>query len=346
MRLDQQNRGSFVLSTFLSFGLFFIWNVALAAPGSQKTTTTTPPSVTQPQQIKTNPSPNNAAPTSTQADGGTKAVESNKTVSTDAKTEKKVEDTKASTKAKTPALPPIGQIIWVKGGSVTAKQPDQAPRVLKRRSVIYEGDVITTSKGATGQAAFTDGGLISFNPESEFKIDEYKFKKGAPAKDAKSVMSLMKGGFRTVTGSIPKENPDAYKINTPVATIGVRGTGYATVLSPTKGLLLKIEKGKIEVANKGGKVEMSSCADEPGSKACNEYGVVKSFDISPVTTNEQPPELANLTPLTPVPKGFGEPGSGGADGDTGGTSGPAKAVSNFCVGLLENLYKHLHNLFG
>ncbi len=239
---------------------------------------------------------------------------------------------------------PIAQVIWVKGGRVSAKLGNEEERVLQRRSVLYEHDSVITAKGATGEISFTDDGIVSLNPESEFKIDEYKHKKGGPPQQEKSVMSLVKGGFRTITGSIPKDNPDAYKINTPVATIGVRGTGYATVLSPTKGLLLKIEKGTIDVTNGAGKVELSHCEQANGSTNCNEYGVVKSFDVAPVTTNVMPPELANLTPLTPVPAGFGAPGSAAPGSEPG--AAPGKAVSSFCVGLLEDLYKRFNKLFG
>jgi hypothetical protein len=255
-------------------------------------------------------------------------------------------DAKASAKTGVP----IAQVIWVKGGRISAKLPNEEERVLQRRSVLYEHDSVITAKGATGEISFTDDSVVSLNPESELKIDEYKHKKGGAPQQEKSVMTLVKGGFRTITGSIPKDNPDSYKINTPVATIGVRGTGYATVLSPTKGLLLKIEKGVIDVNNKGGKIELSKCEQNNGSTNCNEYGVVKSFDLAPVTTSVMPAELANLTPLTPVPKGFGAPGSnaGGAAGssDSPGGGAPAKSVSSFCVGLLKSWYAQFNNLFG
>jgi hypothetical protein len=39
-------------------------------------------------------------------------------------------------------------------------------------------------------------------------------------------MSLFKGGMRAITGAIGKADKDAYKLKTPVATLGVRGTHY------------------------------------------------------------------------------------------------------------------------
>ncbi|MGB5440478.1 MAG: hypothetical protein WBN90_12625, partial [Gammaproteobacteria bacterium] len=44
----------------------------------------------------------------------------------------------------------------------------------------------------------------------------------------KAVYNLFKGGMRAFTGAIGKKHPDAYKVKTPVATIGIRGTGHNT----------------------------------------------------------------------------------------------------------------------
>jgi hypothetical protein len=234
------------------------------------------------------------------------------------------------------SLPAIAQAIWVKG-TVVATQPDGTPRTLTRRSVVYEHDVVSTTKDSSGEIGFTDGSLMSLNPDSAIKIDEYKYVKGG-GKDDKSVINLVKGGFRTITGAIPKENPEGYKMNTPVATIGVRGTEYVTVLSPEKGLLLKIEKGQIKVINAAGTIDLTECSTGEGV-SCESYGVVKSFDIKPETTSTMPAEMANVAPVTTIPSNFGTPGKPG-------TTGPSKSVGSFCVGLLDDVLKEFHYFFG
>ena len=47
---------------------------------------------------------------------------------------------------------------------------------------------------------------------------------------SKSYFKLLRGGFRAVSGLIGKANPDQYRVRTPVATIGVRGTKYVLIL--------------------------------------------------------------------------------------------------------------------
>lgn len=47
---------------------------------------------------------------------------------------------------------------------------------------------------------------------------------------SKSYFKLLRGGFRAVSGLIGKGNADQYRVRTPVATIGIRGTDYVLVL--------------------------------------------------------------------------------------------------------------------
>jgi hypothetical protein len=237
------------------------------------------------------------------------------------------------------SMPAIAQAIWVKG-AVTATQPGGESRTLTRRSVVYEHDVVSTDKTSSGEIGFTDGSLMSLNPDTQVKIDEYKYSKGG-GKEDKAVMNLVKGGFRTITGAIPKENPDGYKMNTPVATIGVRGTEYVTVLSPEKGLLLKIEKGQIKVINAAGSIDLTECSTG-GGESCDSFGVVKSFDIRPETTSTMPSEMANVAPVTSLPPGFGLPGK---PGQPGPSNGPSKSVGSFCVGLLNDMLQAYHKYF-
>ena len=56
----------------------------------------------------------------------------------------------------------------------------------------------------------------------------------APAGASHAFFSLLKGGFRTVSGLIGKINHEDYSVATPVATIGIRGTDYLTVLCDRK----------------------------------------------------------------------------------------------------------------
>lgn len=99
-------------------------------------------------------------------------------------------------------------------------------RTLARGSPIFEKDRLVTGQGKA-QIWFQDGALFTLSPKTEFRVHEYSPK---PQQES-SVVALLKGGFRTATGSIAILAPERYLVNTPVATIGVRGTHYQVASS-------------------------------------------------------------------------------------------------------------------
>jgi hypothetical protein len=118
----------------------------------------------------------------------------------------------------------IARVI-VSSGHFSAIQPDGKERVLKRRSAIFEGDTLVTAEDGRAQIRFKDGALIDIQAATQLRLDEYNYQ-GKVDGSEKNTMSLIKGGFRTITGVVGKKNKKNYKVNTPVATIGIRGTHY------------------------------------------------------------------------------------------------------------------------
>lgn len=96
-------------------------------------------------------------------------------------------------------------------------------RALTRGLEIESGDTVVTSEGRA-QIRFTDGAFVSLHPNTEFSIREYRFNGRADGTES-GVFGLVKGAMRTVTGLIGRVNREKYKIVTPTATVGIRGTG-------------------------------------------------------------------------------------------------------------------------
>jgi hypothetical protein len=122
----------------------------------------------------------------------------------------------------------VGHVV-LGSGQVVARAADGAERRIQRRSPIYAGDTIVAGSNAFVQMRFSDGGLVSLRSGSEFRIDDYQFK-GKEDGSEKATFSLLKGGLRTISGRIGKTNKANYRMNTPVATIGIRGTHYGVRL--------------------------------------------------------------------------------------------------------------------
>jgi hypothetical protein len=133
-------------------------------------------------------------------------------------------------------------------GNVVAVAADGARRSLARGAELASGDTVLTNDGRA-QMRFTDGAMVSLKPGSEFRIDDYRFA-GQPDGNERGVFSLLKGGLRTITGWIGRNDRSKYQVKTIVATIGVRGTEYSVTYG--NSINVNTAEGIVEVCNAGG----------------------------------------------------------------------------------------------
>ncbi len=131
----------------------------------------------------------------------------------------------------------VGKVQFVTG-NVTAIDANGTSRTLTKGAAIENGDMIQTTDGRA-QVRFIDGGYMSFQPNTEFKVEDYHFSGQADGTE-KGFFRLVKGGLRAITGLIGKSNKQAWRMNTPVATIGIRGT---ETLSEFKDGVLRVTVG-------------------------------------------------------------------------------------------------------
>ena len=137
-------------------------------------------------------------------------------------------------------------------GKVEITGRDGQLRGAERGSVIEAGEMIATYEGRV-QLRFEDGASLSLQPDSRFRIDEFRFvdQGGRAGADDRGFFSLLKGSFRTITGLIGRERREQYKVSTAVATIGIRGTDYGAKLTEA-GLAVSTFGGLVEVCSDAG----------------------------------------------------------------------------------------------
>lgn len=107
-------------------------------------------------------------------------------------------------------------------------------RVLKKGDRVSEGDFISTAMSSSAQIKMLDGGFVAIRPNTQMKFDQFVFN-GKQDGSERSFFSLLKGGFRAVTGLIGSRNKRNYRIKTPSATIGIRGTDHESYVVPPLG---------------------------------------------------------------------------------------------------------------
>jgi hypothetical protein len=120
---------------------------------------------------------------------------------------------------------------------------------------VVPGDTVVTGAAGFVRIEMSDGGEMVLRPNSQLRIDSYKFAEGAPAED-NLAFSMLKGGMRTITGLIGKRgNRDAYKLQTATTTIGIRGTQFDLRVclgdcgALPDGTYLSVFLGAIEASN-------------------------------------------------------------------------------------------------
>ncbi len=115
-------------------------------------------------------------------------------------------------------------------GTVFVTRIDGKQSLLQRGSSLQRGETINTTRNSSVRLRFSDGGETVVRPESALVVQEYQFKKEAPAEDS-LVMRLIRGGLRAVTGAVGKRGDvNAYQLQISTATIGIRGTDYSARL--------------------------------------------------------------------------------------------------------------------
>jgi len=114
-------------------------------------------------------------------------------------------------------------------GTLSVVRPDGSARILAQKSEVGPGDTLATQRDSYAQINFSDGSSMTMRPNTQMKIEDYRFVQDQPQQDS-SFFRLIKGGLRTVTGLVGKRgNQDAYRIGTSTATIGIRGSSGDTM---------------------------------------------------------------------------------------------------------------------
>lgn len=151
-----------------------------------------------------------------------------------------------------------GRIIMARG-DVKAVNSEGSIRQLKRRDSIYSHEIIKTGKASKVQIRFIDNALLALKAESELNIKSYVYST-ENEEDNQVLMELVAGGFRTLTGKIGKGNKEAYKVETPVASIGIRGTLYDVQLAVDK-IFAGVWKGGISLDTPRGQFNLGIGSD-------------------------------------------------------------------------------------
>lgn len=119
----------------------------------------------------------------------------------------------------TPSAAPIGQVETL-DGAATVQRTDGVTETLQKTTKIFQNDVVQTEDGGKLSITFVDGTVFTLNANSRMVINELIY---APAsEDNSATFNLIQGGFVFIAGKVASSG--GMDINTPAATMGIRGT--------------------------------------------------------------------------------------------------------------------------
>ena len=179
-------------------------------------------------------------------------------------------------------------------GRATARDLDDRIEDLQINSQIFEGDRIETDTESQLLIVMDDGARVHLKPDSVVKVSEYRITAGY-GKDSSSILDLLRGGLRKITGSIGASALANYQVQTGFASIGIRGTDYVIKLCKGDDCTQTVGRNdpdaKLHAAVLEGAITLTTADEVQILMAMGEYGTATG-------------ETLTLERDVPVPLGF------------------------------------------
>ncbi|MBI4030241.1 MAG: FG-GAP repeat protein [Proteobacteria bacterium] len=213
---------------------------------------------------------------------------------------------------------PIGAVREV-SGNATVTHPDGTSETITAGMPVFQGDIIETDAQGSVNIQFTDESTFAVAANAKLALDEYVYDPGTSS--GASDFSLLRGMFVYTSGLIGREDPDDVHINTPVGSIGIRGTTVIGAINPDGESYITVTEGAIVVKNGAGEQTLSlqnetlklAGFDNPiqnegqrsNSQLASEYNVLRTADPAFFSTMDAAPgdngDAETEDPAAPAP---------------------------------------------
>ncbi len=155
-------------------------------------------------------------------------------------------------------------VIVSSAGDTSLSRTGQITSPAGRLQEVFAGDRLLTGSNGRISLRFTDGMQMNLGPVSQLSIDDYLHNQQGD----RGWFDLVRGSLRTITGLIGKRSAKSFRLRTPTAVIGIRGTDFSVVQrdchagqckNPSLGAMeVSVASGAIDVANGAGQVRVGA----------------------------------------------------------------------------------------
>jgi hypothetical protein len=166
----------------------------------------------------------------------------------------------------------VGQVSLLIGQAWVVRA-DGTQQPLQRGSAIRVGDRVETAANGHVHMRFIDNAAVSVRPESVLHVQAYQYDAQNP-KSNEVRLRVDKGVSRSISGAATDLDKTRFRLNTPIAAIGVRGTDFIVQTDPT-GVRATVSDGTIVVSALGGSCQaagLGPCAGNDVRELSAEMG--------------------------------------------------------------------------
>ncbi|MDA9901299.1 FecR family protein [Gammaproteobacteria bacterium] len=176
----------------------------------------------------------------------------------------------------------VGSVSLVLGKAYVFRGEERAE--IAKGTSITVGDHIYTESNGHVHIRFVDDALVSVRPMSSLEVERYEFDPSSP-EESTVKFNLIEGVARAISGEAAKSARQRFRLNTPVAAIGVRGTDFA-VSATAESTRAIVNEGSIIMA------PFSSLCVSDALGPCSQNAVELAADTFQVTEMR----VANVVP--------------------------------------------------
>jgi hypothetical protein len=186
--------------------------------------------------------------------------------------------------------------------------------LLQKGASVHVGDKVYTEQNGHVHIRFIDDALVSVRPQSTLLIERYEYNPLNPENSAVK-FDLNEGVVRSISGGAARAAKNRFRLNTPVAAIGVRGTDFVVNANSFSTRAL-VNEGVIVVApfsSLCSSTGLGPCADNAVELAGDSFQVleISGSTILPIADVGRPPgQVADLRDRFRLAAG---PDTGGSD---------------------------------
>ena len=125
---------------------------------------------------------------------------------------------------------------------------------LQKGDEVVAGSRVITGRGDHAHIRFVDGTLISVRPNTVLSIDAFA---GSADEIESFRLNLDQGVIRTISGDGLQSNRERFRLNTPIAAIGIRGTDFTTKVGLAE-TQVRVHAGEVVMSPLGGSCTVDS----------------------------------------------------------------------------------------